>query len=259
LFIFGCSSVQMSAPSLTPRSFAILEEFTPPADAQKALYSTIDKTTYLLESQQARVIMYKNGTRNTVGGIGFDSQNFAQLNDIALAPDGNLLALDGFARKIKKFSSDGHLVSTIDLVGSVEPALFVMAPDETIYYYDASRREVVVYRHLTRQEAYAFGKFQLDNPVQLLLTKNHLLIQQQDGSTLEYDIFGQFIRQEPYLFVQDRGQELKLLPSCISHIGTEQKFCFSPYPWKFFSSSDGVLILGSSHKILIGRMLYDKP
>lgn len=91
----------MSAPSLTPRSFAILEEFTPPADAQKALYSTIDKTTYLLESQQARVIMYKNGTRNTVGGIGFDSQNFAQLNDIALAPDGNLLALDGFARKIK--------------------------------------------------------------------------------------------------------------------------------------------------------------
>lgn len=191
-----------------------------------------------------------------MGGIGFEASSFTRLSDIALAPDGSLLALDSFARHIKKFSADGNLTATIDLPASVEPVLFAVSSDETIYYYDAGRAELVVYRSVTGEEAYTFGKFDISDPTQIQLVRNTLFVYQKDGSTLMYDVFGQFLEQQGNIIIRDRGVNYKLQENWLEY--NYQQFAISAFPWQSASQCDGIIVLVSTQDIFIGRMMYEK-
>lgn len=210
----------------------------------------------MMNADTNMLMTWRDGDFHLLGGIGFDASSFTRLSDIALAPDGSLLALDSFARSIKKFSADGKLLATIELPQSVEPTLFAVSSDETVYYYDAGRTELVVYRSVTHQEAYSFGKFDIDSPTQIMLQRNTLFVHQSDGTTLLYDVFGQFLGQQDGIIIRDRGVPFTLQANWLQY--QDQQFAITAFPWQRVSMCDGVVVLVSQQHILIGRMIYEK-
>lgn len=209
-----------------------------------------------MDADTNSLMSWRNGNFTLFGGMGFDATSFTRLSDIALAPDGSLLALDSFARHIKKFNADGRLLATIDLPQSVEPVLFAISSDETIYYYDAGRTELVVYRSVTGEEAYRFGKFDIDDPTQILLERNTLFIHQSDETTLLYDVFGQFLGQQESIIIRDRGVTYQLQANWLQY--HDQQFAVSAFPWQRVTSCNGIMVLISTQHIQIGRMIYEK-
>ena len=259
LFLSACSTIEMQTYR-TPENINIIQKIQTDFIPQKCLYSSINKTAFVLEKEADIIHIYKNGKEtNTIGGLGFTSSSFNKLADITLSPDGNLLALDSFQKKIKKFDIDGKLIAELNLSNFIEPALFAVAVDETYYIYDNATKEMVITRTFNESDWYTFGKFQLNKPSKISLGKNEITIyDEQKNTTIIFGILGRFQNEIDDNIQIEKQHQYILKDYFIYHPKSESKFAISINKWNDFSIEDNVILL-SDNEIWIGKLTYSEP
>ncbi|MDP8202899.1 MAG: hypothetical protein P9L95_00020 [Candidatus Tenebribacter mawsonii] len=258
LFVNSCSTIEIIT-SRVPINFELIKKIQTNFIPQKCLYSSINKTVFVWENETDLIHIYSGENKiNTIGGLGFNSQSFNKLADITLAPDGNLLALDSFQKKIKKFDVNGKLIAEISLTDFVEPSLFAVAIDETYYIYDNASKEIVITRTFDRSDWYSFGKFQLNTPSNLSLGKNEITVYEpKQNATMIFGILGRFQKEFDGNVKIEKQQNYILKDHFIYHQETEGKFAISTNTWNEFSIKDNVILL-SDNEIWIGEFTYSK-
>ncbi len=97
--LFGCSSVELQTDH-SPLQLNIIQKINLGFIPAKCVYSSTERTTFILEENTNYIHIYRNGKKiNTIGGLGFENTNFNDLSDITISPDGKLLVLDSFQKK----------------------------------------------------------------------------------------------------------------------------------------------------------------
>ena len=138
----GCAGID-SGRTVVPSDLRVSDNLTLPFKADKCLFDQKTTTYYISEQNRSNIYLYRNQVLiNTLGGFGSEKVNFQKLSDIALDPDGNLLALDEFARQIRKYSPDGKWIADIDILGFNQPSSFCSTPDGEIIMYDSAVKEL---------------------------------------------------------------------------------------------------------------------
>ncbi len=204
--------------------------------------------------------IYQNGKRiNKIGGLGFEKHNFTKLSDIKTSPDGNLLALDSFEKKIKKFDTEGKWITEFEIENIGEPALFDISIDETFYIYDDDGKEIVVTKEFGKNNIYTFGKFQIDKPKQLTKTLNYIVIYDEvNDLTTFFESLGQFIKESQGYYQTDKFQDFKLSRFALEHTFSGRKFAVSVNPWKFFEIKNNLCVLLSDTEMWIAEFVYER-
>ena len=256
LILGGCSSIEQRN-DYVPVKLNIIQKFNIDFIPQKCAFSYPERTAFIMEGNYIHI--FKNGKRiNTIGGLGFDHSNFNKLTDIAIAPVGNMLALDSFQKKIKKFDKDGKWITEFELVDFVGPTLFEITSDETFYIYDDNRKEIVTTRTFEENDFYSFGKFQLTKPRSLNLEKNDVIVYDMaESKTIVFDRLGQFKEELEGKAQFDKRQKYKLEKFFFQHLASGKKFAVSPFQWLDFFIDDSFLILLSNHEIWICTIDYE--
>lgn len=256
LLLAACSTIKIQTYGV-PEGINIFQKIQTDFIPQKCLYSSINKTAFILEKDAEIVHIYRNGEKiNTIGGLGFSSSSFNKLTDITLSPDDNLLALDSFQKKIKKFDINGKLIAEFNLTRFIEPVLFAVAVDETYYIFDNASKEIVITRTFDETDWYTFGKFQLNNPSKISLGKNEITVyDEQKNSTTIYGILGRFQNEIEGNIQIVKQQQYILKNYYIYHPKTESKFVISTNKWNDFSIGDNVILL-SYNEIWIGKLIF---
>ncbi len=259
LFLVACSTIEMQSYR-TPENIIIIQKIQTDFIPKKCLYSSINKTAFVLEDESNIIHIFKNGKNiNTIGGLGFTSSSFNKLADITLSPDGNLLALDSFQKKIKKFDIEGKLITEFNLNGFIEPTLFVVAMDETYYLYDNASKEIIITRTFDEADWYTFGKFQLSDPSKINLGKNEITVyNEQKNTTMIFGILGRFQNEIDGNIQIEKQQQFTLKDYFIYHPKSNNKFAISVNKWNDFSIEDNVILL-SDNEIWIGKLTYLEP
>ena len=259
LFLVACSTIEMQSYR-TAENIIIIQKIQTDFIPKKCLYSSINKTAFVLEDESNKIHIYKNGKEiNTIGGLGFTSSSFNKLADITLSPDGNLLALDSFQKKIKKFDIDGKLITEFNLTGFIEPTLFVVSIDETYYIFDNASKEIIITRTFDESDWYTFGKFQLNDPSKINLGKNEITVyDEQKNTTMIFGILGRFQNEFDGNIQIEKQQQFTLKDYFIYHPKSNNKFAISTNKWTDFSIEDNVILL-SDNEIWIGKLTYLEP
>lgn len=256
LLLEACSSIEQQHDYI-PVKLNIIQKFNIDFIPQKCVFSYPERTVFIMEGNYIHI--FKNGRRiNTIGGLGFDHSNFNKLTDIAIAPDGNLLAMDSFQKKIKKFDKDGKWITEFELADFVEPTLFDITNDETFYIYDDSRKEIITTHTFRENDFYSFGKFQLTKSRSLNLEKNIVLVYDlAEDKTIVFDRLGQFQEELDGKVQFDRRQKYKLEKYFFQHLASDKKFAVTSFQWLDFLIDNGFLILLSNHEIWICTLDYE--
>lgn len=254
----ACSTIQMQT-TRTPEKFEIIQKIQTDFVPKKCVYSSTNKTVFAWENEADIIHIYSNGNKiNTIGGLGFNSQSFNKLTDITLAPDGNLLALDSFQKKIKKFDINGKLIVEINLTDFIEPTLLAVAIDETYYIFDNASKEIVITRTLDKSNWYTFGKFQLNVPSTMSLGKNEITVyDDKQNLTLIFSVLGRFQNEINGNIQIEKQQQYILKDHFIYHPKSDSKFAISTNKWNNFSIKDNVILI-SDNEIWIGEITYSK-
>jgi len=259
LFLVACSTIEMQSYR-TAENIIIIQKIQTDFIPKKCLYSSINKTAFVLEDESNKIHIYKNGKEiNTIGGLGFTSSSFNKLADITLSPDGNLLALDSFQKKIKKFDIEGKLITEFNLDGFIEPTLFVVSIDETYYIFDNASKEIIITRTFDESDWYTFGKFQLNDPSKINLGKNEITVyDEKKKTTMIFGILGRFQNEFDGNIQIEKQQQFTLKDYFIYHPKSNNKFAISTNKWTDFSIEDNVILL-SDNEIWIGKLTYLEP
>ena len=258
LFLTACSTIEMQYYRI-PEEINIIQKIKTDFIPEKCLYSSINKTAFILEKEANIIHIYKNGKKiNTIGGLGFTSTSFNKLADITLSPDGNLLALDSFQKKVKKFDTDGRWITEFDLKNTNSPTLFDISVDETFYIYDENLKEIIVEKNFDSNNYFTFGKFQFKNPSLLTLTRNFIIVYDKGKKTsLIFDTLGKFIEEKDGKIQYDNLEEYKLEINDITNIKSNKKFAISVNHWNNFLIKNNFCIILSDSEIWITKLLYE--
>lgn len=258
VLVLGCSGINNQAQHLVPVELEIIHKISLDFTPAKCTFSTSDKTLFVLDGKDNKIHFFRDGKMvNSVGGMGFEKQNFTRLTDIALSPDDKLLALDSFEKTIKKFDKDGNLITEFVVENLNKPKLFDISIDENFYIYDENINEILSTRFFSESDDYFFGKFELNNPQKIVLIKNELLVYNDDNTTLIYDTFGQLIAEKSGNIQRDNFADYVLQKYFIEHIKSGKKFAISPNPWLGFDIKNGYVVLYTANEIVIGKFVYE--
>ncbi len=259
LLLSGCSTVELQTDH-SPVQLHIIQKIDLGFIPAKCVYSSTEKTAFILEENTNYIHIYRNEKKiNTIGGLGFENINFNELSDITISPDGKLLVLDSFQKKIKKFDKDGKWITEFDLVDFSEPRLFDISIDETFYIYDDNRKEIIISKYLNEKDFYTFGKFQLTDPQKLLLTKNSVVVfDSSENKTIVFDTLGQFLVDYNGNYQFDGYHTFKLESYNILHCRSNNKFAASTKRWKDFYINGNFVILLSESEVWIAQFIYQQ-
>ena len=236
--------------------YKITLDFVP----QKCIFSALDRTSYIWEKNTNSVHIYKGLKKiNIIGGMGFEKNNFYKLTDIAISPDGKLLILDSFQKKVKKFDSEGKLITVINLENTSDPILLDISIDETFYIFDNNRKEIVVSKIFSDFEPDSFGKFQLSNPSQICISENNRIqvYDEAENKTFIFNTMGQCIEELEGHFLYNYNQKFKLSTYFIEHCITGRKFAISKNQWESFCIKNNYFILVSDSEVWITEFIYE--
>lgn len=257
--LVGCVQVQPQ-PNYLAVSWQTLDEFPIQFQPDRCLYSPLSQT-YILQKGNY-IHLYRKGKEiNRIGGLGYDKDNFSKISDLKLAPDGNLLVLDSFAKKISKFDLDGKWLTEFSLTGLSNPTLFALSSTETFYIYDQNRNEIFIVNDFKKIPEESFARFELENPISLQLSKNYIVTYDKNlDKTFFYDLFGSFHKEEDGFLLEERGNFFQLKPYFLEELSTIKKFAISPHSWKGAQQRNGYWLLWSDQNLLLGKIIYEtKP
>jgi len=255
----SCTQIQPQ-PVYQAISWQIKESFKPPFTPEKCLYSSLSQIFILQKGNYLH--FFKDGKElNRIGGLGYDKDSFSKLSDFKLAPDGNLLVLDSFAKKLIKFDLEGKWIADFSLIGFSSPTLFTLTSDETFFIYDKNRNEIFIVNDLNRAPDESFGQFELENPTSLQISKSNVVTYDKNlNKTFFYDLFGSFHKEEEGFLLEERGLFFQVQPNFLEELSTNKKFAISPHRWHGAQQINGSWLLWSDQKILLGKISYEtKP
>lgn len=201
LITAGCAENRTAAPQ-RQSSLSRVYGFAVPREYAKAVSDRRGQTIYAFSRDSQEIDIWVDGLRlNSLGGLGFERSNFQRLSDIGVDTDGGLLALDTAQKLLRKFTPEGMFVSEISFAGLLQPELFCVAPDGTLFVYDAVPSEIVCFSPLDGREFNRFGRFELDRPTNLDCNKDYLWAQNRgQESTQVFSLLGQHL-YSPNLFL----------------------------------------------------------
>lgn len=197
LGMFACGGNQRTAP-MDIDSFSLISSISAGMPVQKAVYHPQSQTVYAMSLRTQEIGLFKDTKRlNVIGGLGTGSGNFQGLSDIAVSADGNLLALDSVARKIKMFNNNGKAIGTMELKGSMQPTLVAVNSNQSFFIYDSASAEIILYSALDGAEQFRFGKFELGQVKQLSCNRDFVIAYDEvENKSHVFSALGQFIKSE---------------------------------------------------------------
>lgn len=203
----GCASIEPGS-RMSPVSLSLDNTLQLPFKAEKALLDQTSGTCYIQEQGRPFVYFYRNNVQiNSIGGLGTDYSNFQKLADIALDPDGNLLALDSFAKRIRKYSPEGKWIADIELAKFNQPARFCSTPDGDFIIYDNATQELSRISGLDGSLVFTFGRFVVDSVSNITTGKDYIaVVNIAYDRTVLFSSLGQFVEEYQYQLVLDRYQ-----------------------------------------------------
>lgn len=171
----------------------------------KVIYNPRSGLFYGLSRRWQQIHFYNGAKRvNSIGGIGTQKTNFQRLSDIAIDMDGSLLTLDSMSKTMRRFSAEGMWLSEIELKTLVQPELFAIAIDQSIYIYDGIEAEIVCLSMIDYTEQYRFGKFQLYRISEIYLGRDRVVAYSaSDNVSHVYTRLGQYLGTEAGLLLFD--------------------------------------------------------
>ncbi len=257
VLLTSCSSISYQIPN-KPVKLDILHKLGINFKADKCVYSSSQNVLFVKEKDTNFIHIFKDGRQiNKIGGIGFEKQQFNQLSDIALAPDGNLYTLDSASLKITKFDIEGKWIAKIDLNNFSEPTLFDVTINDQFYIYDSNKNEIFIFDPLKKNSDYSFGKFQLSKPTNLKVSKNQIIINNSHKNhTLIYDTLGKFISKSNEYVQSQRGIKFILKNNYFVISDNKIKFAISAKPWLRFYMQRNYCLLISNNEIWIAALRY---
>lgn len=175
LFLFGCISSSIKK-SRKAEKLILKENFNIAFDVEKCLYNDLEQT-YYLKANNKIFIYHEKKLVNSFGGSGFGELNFNLLSDIYLSSDGSLLALDSFAKTLKKIDKNGHFIAEFSLKESSEPTLFCADKQNRIFVYDNFQKEIIVYENLNSEPSSRWARYDNSEPVAMFFQRNQLVVQ----------------------------------------------------------------------------------
>lgn len=261
LILSGCSFNGTSRAQRVPEGTRSLLALSLPFNPGKVAYSSIDNTLFVSDPGNNQIHIYKNGRHiNTIGGLGFAESNFNRLSDITVSPNGKLLALDSFRKIIKKFDSNGMWLENYEIRQLSEPLLFDVAHDGTVFVYDRTSNEIVIFDERIEEIIYRFGKFLVREPLQLTATSLHVSVYDKStDQSLMFDSFGKLTETLDGYWQTDRFDNKYLLTTNKVHVPlTGKDLLLSAKPWHSFIVKNGMIHLVTGREINISEIVYER-
>jgi hypothetical protein len=229
--------------------------FTP----HKSVYNKLENTICIMEKNTNLIHIFRNEKKiNTIGGLGFNDYSFNKLNDITLAPDGNLLALDSFNKVVKKFDMEGKLIAEFNLGLLAKPQIFDITLDETFYIYDGNRKEIVVKKISDPELSFSFGKFMFSNPVSLIINTGFVQVYDIDlNSTLLFNLWGDLLHEYEGNVLSDLDQIYRLEEHFMITIADNEMYAVNTVTWNSFFLKLNNLVLNSSSEVQVFDLIYE--
>lgn len=204
ILLSACAGITPEAkPTIT--KLTVASRLSLPFTPQKCLWEERTGTLLILEQDSPNVYFYRDGKQlYSIGGFGNEKTNFIKLSDIAIDPDGNLLALDSFARLVRKYTSSGMWIADIELQGFLQPEKLCSTTDGDLIIYDAAPKELSRISGFDSRVIYSFGKFQLSGAGNVFCNKEYVLVTSESSKATQlYSLMGQLIRTYPYQLGMD--------------------------------------------------------
>jgi hypothetical protein len=204
MLLSACATITPEAkPTVT--KLTVSSRLSLPFTPQKCLWEQRTDTMFILEQDSPNVYFYRDGKQlYNIGGFGNEKTNFIKLSDIAIDPDGNLLALDSFARLVRKYTSSGMWIADIELQGFLQPEKLCCTTDGDLIVFDAAPKELSRVSGFDRRVIYSFGKFQLSGASNVFCNKDYVLVTSESrDATQLFSLMGQLIRTYPYQMGMD--------------------------------------------------------
>lgn len=259
LGLFGCAVTKGRAP-LDIDSFSLVSTIPTGMQVSKALYSSGGDMLYVMSSKTQEIGLFRSGKRiNVLGGIGTGADNFMSLSDIGINRDGGLLALDTVSKTIKIFTSDGKASGSIELKGSVQPTLFCVHADQSLFVYDQASGEIITYSTLDGTEQYRFGKFQLGQPSTLFCNRDYVVAYEEKTDTSHlFSVLGQFIKSESgQTLFDDYNNGINFANQALVSQMSSAYLAITESV-KLFGISQDILVLGMGEEIRLLKIGYQQ-
>lgn len=181
--LLGCASTP-KRPPMNISSFSLFSTFSFGENINKAYYDPLNEIAYAMVSGKQEIYVLKSGKNlNVIGGMGMAANNFQTLADISIASDGGLYALDSSQKNLRKFSSDGKLLSTMDLKSTSQAAAFAIGGEQIAYIWDSAASEIISFNLLDGTEQFRFGRFQVQRISHLSANRDFVVAYDQATNT----------------------------------------------------------------------------
>ncbi len=207
MILSGCAGID-TGRTIIPVKLQITDNLVLPFKADKCLFDQSTATYYITELGRPNIYLYRNQKQiNQIGGLGLDKSSFQKLSDIAIDPDGNLLALDEFARLIRKFSPDGKWVADIDISSFNQPSRFCSTPESDLIIYDNATKELQRISSFDGKTMFTFGRFQVESVSGITASRDMVaVVSENKDKTVLFTGMGLFLKELPSQIVVDRFQ-----------------------------------------------------
>jgi len=205
VLLAACSS-NKKMPPMEVVNFRLTETVEFDEQISKAYYYPSAKTVFAMNPDAHQILIRKGDKQpNIIGGLGTGNTSFMALADITMGPDGSIYALDGAAKQIKRFNSDGKYLSRMELNYVQQPQKLALGNEQNVFIYDAATTEIISFNLLDGSELYRFGRFQLERVDQLYANRDFVLAydRSKDQSAL-FSSLGQFISTDTGQIVYDQ-------------------------------------------------------
>lgn len=247
LLLTGCAGIE-AGRKITPVRLQVTDRLQLPFRVEKCLLDQRTGTYYLMEQNRPNIHFYRNGQSiNLIGGFGTDRTSFQKLSDIALDADGNLLALDIFARSVRKFSPDGKWIADIDLAGFNQPGRFCATAETDLIIYDAASQELSRLSTFDGKVMFTFGRFQVEGVFHISSAGDLIAVVSEDRiRTVLFTGMGLFLRDFSAQLVLDRFQNRFVYQDGALKLWQEDlalSFGWKDDEVKLFSGSTAILIV----------------
>ncbi len=247
IMLTGCAGIS-SGREVIPTRLELNGTLQLPFQPGKVLLDEITGTYFILEAGKPYLHFWRNGTSiNTLGGFGSEKSNFQKLSDITLDPDGNLLALDSFARLVRKFTPDGKWIADTELADFSQPTKICATAGGDLIVYDDATQEFTKLSALDSKPLFSFGRFQVDSVSHISASRDYIAsIDETGDQTVVFSALGQFLDEYKYQLVLDRFQNLYIYHEGALRLLKEDVLL--PFGWdshevKLFASPETLLLV----------------
>ena len=257
LILSFCTVNLKKSPRRAIKSHLVLEIQITNGGVEKACFSHLDSTVYILTKNYKILIYHNSEYISELGGKGLGKYNFSNLSDITLSLEGELLTLDAFDRNIRKFDKNGKYISEISLKSMDTPSKFDMTNTGGICLFDKGLRQFKIINTVLMDGTFEFGKLISGNVDFLRYNSDYISAYDSiKNITYHFNAMGFLIEKIEERVEFDRFGNKFILNHNV--IKCEDKLIYaSVNDVKYYTVANGFLIVCEDDFIKILRVVYE--